>query len=184
MKLRFVASILIFLSAYSPLSVIFLIQDFDFEKKEIMHPWLVATILVISVLSCILLWISVNGLKSSSPPITVKSVSKRSGELINYSIPYMLSFIVVDMGNTKLVVSFAFFMLILYWLTIKTHNVFINPVLAIMGYNIYHVHYERDDHDCEDSFLVKGRRLQKNERCRIFEISEQFYIVTERSPEV
>ncbi len=184
MRLRFVASILIFLSAYAPLSVIFLIQDFDFAKKEIMHPWLIVVILVISALSCILLWISVSGLKTSSPPITVKSVSNRSGELINYSIPYMISFLVIDMGNVNLVVSFVFFMCILYWLTKNTHNFFINPVLAGMGYGLYTVRYERNGHDCEDAFLVKGSRLRKNERCRICEISEQLYVVTERSPEV
>ncbi len=43
MRLRFGASILIFLSAYAPLSVIFLIQDFDFAKKEVMHPRLAET---------------------------------------------------------------------------------------------------------------------------------------------
>ena len=184
MRLRFVASILIFLSAYAPLSVIFLIQDFDFAKKELMHPWLVVTIAFISVLSCLILCVSVRGLKSSSPPVMVKSVSNRSGQLLNYSIPYMISFLVIDMGNLNLVLSFAFFMCILYWLTMKTHNVFINPVLAGMGYSLYNVRYERNGHDCEDVFLVKGSRLRKNERCRLVEISEQLFVVTERNPEV
>ena len=184
MRLRFGASVLIFLSAYAPLSVIFLIQDFDFAKKELMHPRLVVTILVMSALSCIFLWASVRYLKTSSPPVTIKSVSNRSGQLFNYSIPYMISFLVIDMGNLNLVLSFAFFMCILYWLTMKTHNVFINPVLAGMGYSLYNVRYERNGHDCEDVFLVKGSRLRKNERCRLVEISEQLYVVTQRSPEV
>ena len=47
MRVRLVPSVLIFLSAYSPLSVIFLIQDFDFVKKEITHPCLVVTILIV-----------------------------------------------------------------------------------------------------------------------------------------
>ena len=184
MKLRFVSSLLIFMSAYSPLSIIFLIQDFDFAKKEVMHPEIVWPILGLSVLSCVLLWMAVRYLKGSSPPITVKSVSNRSGELINYSIPYMISFFVMDLGNLKLLLSFGFFMFIMYWLTMKTHNIFINPVLAVMGYNIYDVHYERNGNECEDFFLVKGPRLRKNERCRIVEISEQLYVVTERNPEV
>jgi len=184
MKLRFVPSLLIFLSAYSPLSIIFLIQDFDFSKKEVMHPEIVWTILGLSGLSCFLLWVTIRYLRSSSPPITVKSVSNRSGELINYSIPYMISFFVMDLGDLKLLLSFGFFMLIMYWLTMKTHNIFINPVLAVMGYNIYDVHYVRNGNDCEDFFLVKGLRLRKNERCRIIELSEQLYVVTERNSEV
>lgn len=184
MKLRFLSSLLIFLSAYSPLSIIFLIQDFDFSNKTLAHPNTVLTILVVSTLSCILLWVAVRYLKSSSPPITVKSVSNRSGELINYSIPYMISFFVMDLGNPKMLLSFGFFMLIMYVLTLKTHNIFINPVLAVMGYNIYDVHYERNGNECEDFFLVKGVRLRKNELCRIIEISEQLYVVTDRNPEV
>lgn len=184
MKLRLISSLLIFLSAYSPLSIIFLIQDFDFAKKKLSHPEIVWPILGLSVISCLLLWIAVRFLRSSSPPITVKSVSNRSGELINYSIPYMISFFVMDLGNLKLLLSFGFFMFIMYWLTMKTHNIFINPVLAVMGYNIYDVHYERNGKECEDFLLVKGSRLRKNERCRIVEISEQLYVVTERNPEV
>ena len=184
MKLRFLSSILIFLSAYSPLSIIFLIQDIDFAKKEIMHPNIVWTILCLSVLSCIILWVAVHQLKSSSPPITVKSVSNRSSELINYSIPYMISFFVMDLGDLKLLLSFGFFMFIMYGLTMKTHNIFVNPILAVMGYNIYDVHYERNGKECEDFFLVKGGRLRKNERCRVVELSEQLVIVTERNPEV
>ena len=69
----------------------------------------------------------------------------------------MISFVVSDMGNLKLLISFAFFMFILYLLTMKTHNIFINPVLLLMGYGIYNVHYERNGNECEDLFLGKGK---------------------------
>ena len=186
MQLRMMISIPIFLSAYSPLSVIFLIQDIDFAKKEITHPWLVGTILLVSLLSCFFLWISVSCLKTSAPPITVKSATRRSDELINYSIPYMISFVVSDMGNLNMGLSFVFFMFILYWITMRTHSVFINPILILMGYRLYNVHYECNGYEYEDLFLVKVKenRLQKNEQCRIVEISEQLYVVTQRSPEV
>jgi len=152
MKLRFLSSLLIFLSAYSPLSIIFLIQDFDLEKKELMHATIVWSIIGVSIISCILTWTAIRFLRMSSPPIIVKSVSNRSGELINYSIPYMISFFVMDLGNLKLLLSFGFFMFIMYVLTMKTHNIFINPMLAVMGYNIYDVKYERNGNECEDFF--------------------------------
>lgn len=109
MKLRLLSSLLIFLSVYSPLSIIFLIQDFDMEKKELMHAAIVWSIIGVSIISCVLVWSAVRYLKVSSPPITVKSVSNQSGELINYSIPYMISFFVMDLGNLKLLLSFGFF---------------------------------------------------------------------------
>ncbi len=181
MKLRLLSSILIFISAYSPLSIIFLIQDYDSKTHWFSSPWVVLSIFALAALSCLVIWASVHFMKVSTPPITIVSVSNRSGELINYSIPYMVSFFVLNLSDIKLLLSFAFFMVIMYWMTLKTHNIFINPILAIMGYNIYDVHYKRDGHDFEDFFLVKGTRLGKNESCRIVELSERLFLVTERN---
>lgn len=136
--------------------------------------------LAVSVVSCLCIWFAVRSMSVSTPPVTVVSVSNRSGELINYSIPYMLSFFVMDLSNTKMLISFAFFMVIMYWMTLKTHNIFINPVLALMGYNIYDVNYKRDGHELQDFFLVKGDRLRPNESCRVIELSERLLLVTER----
>lgn len=164
--------------------MIFLIQDINFAEKQLKHPEIVVPILLLSVLSCLVLWVTVRGLKGSSPPVSVNSVSNRSSELINYSIPYMISFFAMDLGRLDLSLSFGFFMLVMYWLTLKTHNIFSNPILAAMGYNIYDVRYERNGNECQNFLLVKGPRLRKEELCRIVQISEQLYVVTERDPKV
>lgn len=182
MKLKILPSILIFLSAYSPLSIIFLIQDFDWKSKSVMHPHIIYTIIGISLLSIVLIWVTVKFIKVSTPPIKVISVSNKSGELINYSIPYMISFFVMDLSKTKLLVSFSFFMLIMYILTLKTHNIFINPILAVLGYNIYDVKFDKNGRELQAYFLIKGERLKKKESCRIVELSEHLYLVTERNP--
>jgi len=184
MKLRIIASILIFISAYSPLSFVFLIQDFDFAVNKLKHPQAVFIMLGISLLSCLILSIAVRTVRSSNAPVKVKSSSIRSGELINYSIPYMISFFIMDLSNPNQYLSFGFFMLLMYWMTMKTHNIFINPILAIMGYGIYNVRYELDGKEFEDFFLVKGERLQTDQKYKIQRISECLYIVTERIPKV
>jgi hypothetical protein len=91
MKLRLFSSILIFVSAYSPLSIIFLIQDIDLPAWRPKHPYIVWSMVGVSILSCIMVWAAVRLLKTSSPPIKVIKVSNRSGELINYSIPYLVT---------------------------------------------------------------------------------------------
>lgn len=184
MKLKLLPSLLIFLGAYSPLSIIFLIQDFEWKTKALKHPEIVYSIIGISLISVIITWVSAAFLKVSTPPVKVISVSNKSGELINYSIPYMISFFVMDLGDINLVISFVFFMFIMYVLTLKTHNIFVNPVLAVIGYNIYDVTYIRDNKEDQSFFLIKGDRLKKNEQCRIVEISEHLFLVTERNPEV
>jgi hypothetical protein len=129
-------------------------------------------------------WAMVNYLKVSTPPVEITSVSNRSGELMNYSIPYMISFFVMDLGKVKLLISFGFFMFIMYLLTLKTHNIFVNPILALLGYNLYDVKYKKNGNEYEDFFLVKGSRLRQSESCRIVELSEKLFLVTERNPEV
>lgn len=184
MKLKILPSILIFLSAYSPLAVIFLIQDFDWKTKSVLHPEIMYPILAIAAISVILIWVAVKFIKVSTPPVKVLSVSNKSGELINYSIPYMISFFVMDLSKTKLLLSFGFFMFIMYVLTLKTHNIFINPILAVIGYNIYDVTYQKDSMEYQSFFLIKGERLRKDENCRIVELSEHLFLVTERNPQV
>jgi hypothetical protein len=182
LRLRLLFSVLIFISAYSPLSVIFLIQDFDTETYRLEHPWLVVGLLLVALLSCLVVWASVSRTQVSTPPVSIIRVSNRSGELINYSIPYMVAFFVEDLTDVKIVASFVFFMFIMYLMTLKTHNIFINPILAIMGYNIYDVLYKRDGKELQDFFLVKGARLSKDDTCRIAELSERLFLVTERIP--
>lgn len=182
MKLRAWSSVFIFISAYFPLAIIFAIQDFDSKSSNFSHPVIVYTVLAISAVSCLIVWLSVSHIKVSSPPVEIRSVSNRSGELVNYSIPYMISFFVMDLGKTKLLVSFGFFMLIMYWLTLKTHNIFVNPVLALLGYNLYDVKYIKNGQEFEDFFLIKGSRLRPGESCRIVELSEKLLLVTERIP--
>ena len=180
MRLRTLSAALIFISAYAPLAVIFLIQDFDTKTRWFKNPALGFTILSVAILSCVVVWASVHQTKVSTPPVTVKRVSNRSGELINYSIPYMVSFFVEDLTNVKRLLTFGFFMGIMFWMTLKTHNIFINPMLAVMGYNIYDVQYMRDGREFQDFFLSKGVRLNPNETCRIVELSERLFLVTER----
>ena len=145
---------------------------------------MVCPILGISIISCIIVFAAVKLLKVSSPPVKIVSVSNKSGELINYSIPYMISFFVMDLGEVKLLISFGFFMIIMYFLTLKTHNIFINPILALMGYNIYDVKYDKNGRELQTFFLIKGDRLKKGEKCQIVELSEHLYFVTTRNPEV
>lgn len=184
MTLRFFSSVIIFLSAYSPIAIIFCIQNFDFEKQVFRHTLIIWPILGLAAVSCIILWATVRLPKVSTPPITIKSVSNKSRELVSYTIPYMVSFFVIEHWNTQLLVSFAFFMFIMFWLTLKTHTIFHNPILSMMGYSIFDVHYERNGKEYQDYFVAKDVRLIKNEQYRIVEVSEQLYLVTERNPEV
>jgi hypothetical protein len=47
--------------------------------------------------------------ESSDPPVKIISMHNKSGELVNYSVPYIMSFLVADLSNIKFLISFGFF---------------------------------------------------------------------------
>ncbi|MCY1636391.1 hypothetical protein [Marinifilum sp. D737] len=181
---RIIASIFLFLSAYSPLWGIFLIQDLDFETWKLSHPALVWTGICISIFSCVIILFAVRQPKISVPPVKVLYASNRSSDLLNYSIPYMVSFFALDLDSINSLLSFAFFMLILYLLTLKTHNIFLNPTLALFGYNLYNISYEQNSEIIEKCCLVQGKKPLKNDKCRIIVLSENISLVTEINPKI
>ena len=180
-KPKLLTSVLIFMSAYSPLSLIFALQDFSWESNTLKHPRLSFGLIALGTLSVIITCLVVKHLEkeaSRGRQVKITHVSYHSGELMNYSIPYMVSFFAMDLSNPSILLSFLLFMGIMFVITLKTHNTFINPLLCCMGYNLYKVTYTRDDHEFEDFLLSKNSRPQPNQFYRIAHLSERLIITT------
>ena len=184
MRQRLWNAVIIFLSAYAPLPVIFCIQDIDLYSWQLKHPIIVIVLLTISILSIITLWLTMRSIRHGAPPVEVVKVKNRSTELVNYSIPYMISFFVMDMGDTNLLISFLVFMLLLFIVTYRTSNIFVNPILAMFGYNLYDIVYKSDGHEREGQVLVKKHKPVAKDRIRIIRVSDFLFLATDINPEV
>lgn len=185
-KIHPVASLLIFISAYSPLSLIIMIHDYNQETKWFEHPIFVLVILAVSLLSCIYLYFAMKSGKKSTEPVIIKELSNHSSDLLNYSLPYIIAFTVLDLSNIKILLSFSVFMVIIFLLTIKTNSVFLNPILALMNYNLFYVKYKKSNKSSEYRafFLVSNKNLACGDTCRIKQISNNFFLITDINPEV
>jgi hypothetical protein len=126
MKPRVVISFVIFLSAYAPLSLLFAVRDFDSKAGWFAHPRFVLAVIAAAVVSLALLWFSMSRLKGQFP-ITVNRVALRSNDLIDYTIPYLISFFGVDFGKWQDLSALGIFLLLLFVLSYKTQSLFINP---------------------------------------------------------
>jgi hypothetical protein len=169
--------LLIFLSAYAPLVVIVVAKDFDFDQLEFGHPRAGWISLVLGLLAVAVLYAAMTTLHGQYP-IQVKTVKGRAGDLINYSIPYLAAFVTVDkFFELPNVVAFALFMALLFVLTWKTQSLFINPILAVMGYSLYDVQFQEGTTDRDGVFLIKGE-LWPEERVRILRLSQFLYLAT------
>lgn len=170
-------SVVIFFSAYSPLALIFVIKDFNFTTSKLEHPHVSFLILGLALLSVLLLWIVTRTIKKGFY-ITVEEAENRSNELLNYALPYIVSFLEIDLDKPQDVIAFCFFMLLLCFLSIKTKIIFLNPVLALFGYRLLNVKFRENNIPKKGNFLSK-QELSIGKPYKIRKLTDFLYIVTE-----
>src|SRR6266496_1262567 len=125
MKPRIVISFIIFLSAYAPLALLFALRDFDSDARWFHHPRFVLCVVITASLSLLCLWLAISTVKGQFS-ITVNRVALRSNDLIDYTIPYLVSFFGVDFGKWQDVGALGMFIMLLFLLSVTTQSIFIN----------------------------------------------------------
>lgn len=180
MKPKLLTAILLFISAYSPLFLILAVKDFDFyESYRFAHPIGIGILLSLSILSVILLFITVKKIKRGSMIVTVKAVRNRSIDLINYTIPYIVSFFGFNLSKIEDVLALTIFLSLLLLMTLKSKSVFMNPILLIAGYNLYDLDYEYDG-KTHSTIVISKFDMKTNERYYIRSLTRFLYFVAEK----
>lgn len=135
LRLRPWAALLMFGSAYSPLLVILVVKDYDPNCLSLLprHPWMSLALLVIAIASCIGVLRAAKAIRSGLP-VEVTKAANKSGEMFGYTIPYLLSFLRIDLGDWQTLVSLAIFLAMMFAVAYRTQTVFVNPILAMAGY--------------------------------------------------
>lgn len=180
MKPRIFTAILLFISAYSPLFLILAVKDFDFNCLfRFKHSTAIYIMLGIAFLSIILLFATLNSMKRGNMPVKIKTVKNRSVDLINYTIPYIVSFFGFDLSKIEDVISLSIFLLMMLLLTIKSKSVFMNPILLLAGYNLYDLEYEFD-RKFYSTIIISKQEIYTNERFYIRSLTRFLYLVIEK----
>lgn len=180
MKPKLFTAILLFVSAYSPLALILAVKDFNFECYfNFHHPKTIYSLLALSAISIIVLFITINSIKKGNMPVKVVEVQNRSVDLINYTIPYIVSFFGFDLSKLDDVISLSIFLLLMLLLTIKSKSVFLNPILLLVGYNLYDLKYTFNG--IESSRIVLSKHeLKKGEQYYIRSLTRFLYLVKDK----
>ena len=176
LRLRPWASLLLFLSAYAPLWVILVIKDYDPQQLQWLprHPWFAASILLIAILSCIGVLRAVREVQSGLT-VQVTKASNKSGEMFGYTIPYMLSFLRIDLGDWQTLLSLFIFLAMLFVVAYRTQTVFVNPVLALAGYMLIDCTFERGASETQ-ALVITKEPLKTGEPYVIERVSHYLYI--------
>lgn len=180
MKPKLVTAILLFVSAYAPLFLILAVKDFDFTCTfTFKHPLPIYILLGLCLISIGLLFFSVSAIKRGNMPVKVKSIKSRSVDLINYTIPYIVSFFGFDLSKIEDVISLTIFLCLMLLLTIKSKSVFMNPILLLAGYNLYDMEYEFDS-KTNSTIVISKHDMRNGEVYYIRSLTRFLYFVTEK----
>ncbi|OEZ60479.1 hypothetical protein [Duganella sp. HH105] len=158
MQPRLYIATFVYLGSYLPLSLILLVQDYDFDaiglplcsiwggedtscsipftnaKASIFFTALCAT----AFLATIFLLKIVKG----NHKITIIETKHIPADLINYVFPYVVSFMSLDYKGTGKIVGFLIFLTWMFLVTYKSGQIMLNPLLIVFGWKLYEIKYK------------------------------------------
>lgn len=157
LRLHFWASLLIFVSGYAPLLLILAIKDLEWLGRlpSPKHPWLFIGLLLVAALSTVTVLCAIRSVHGGLP-VAVSKASNKSGDLFGYTIPYVLSFVRIDLSDWQTLVSLGIFLAMLFAIAYRTQTVFVNPVLALAGYMLIDCTFKQGAN--ETQAMVLSRR--------------------------
>ncbi|HBO2173701.1 TPA: hypothetical protein ACU9ZY_000308 [Pseudomonas aeruginosa] len=178
LRLRPLVSLLLFLSAYSPLMVILAIKDFDLSSTWFFHTPIHSSILLLmAVGSSVITLRAVKEIDGGLPVVITKAANK-SGDMFGYTIPYMLSFMRIDLGDWQTLLSLIVFLSVLFIMAYRTQTVFINPVLAIAGYMLIDCTFKRGEKETQ-AMVITRVPISIGDSCQLERLSHYLYIAAQ-----
>ena len=175
LRLRPLVSLVLFLSAYSPLMFILLIKDMDFSQRFFVRsPTFSGVLLFLAVASTAITLFTVKNV-AAGLPVTVTKAANKSGDMFGYTIPYMLSFMRVELGDWQTLLSLMLFLSVLFIMAYRTQTVFINPVLALAGYMLIDCTFKRDNKEIQ-AMVVTKEPISVGDSIKLDQLSHYLYI--------
>lgn len=126
--------IVLFLSSYAPLMLIFAIRD-PLRLRFSRHVFI-----GIALLSLILLWLFLRTGKKLAPhSIRVQTAQVRDAEAISYIVTYFLPFLGISRDNWADAIALLLVYAVVAVIYVNSNLIYINPVLNVIGYRLFEV---------------------------------------------
>ncbi len=129
--------IMLFLSSYLPLSLIFFLLFLD-------NSVLLASFSLLAGISG-LVW-TLLYLKKANKLVPsreeVAEVSKRDSEVVGYIVGYLVPFVTVPFESLAQALALSVFVLVICFIYVNSNMIYLNPTLGLLGYRLYEVTLE------------------------------------------
>jgi len=165
LKLRLEIAMIIFLGSYLPLSLILLAQDFEygylgrslcvpFIGENCVLPFKNAPLSIGIFLLTVLCFLGTLFALMIVKPRTAINIRKADyvpTDLMNYTLPYVVSFMSLDYQEAGKFVGFLIFLGWMFWITYRSGQIVLNPILIAFGWRLYQITYSFPGNDQEHS---------------------------------
>ena len=189
MKIRFWIALCLFISSYFPLTIIWALLDFDFQRKNLSHPLWIAALNGLTLLSMVMSGLALYlpcRLKRITFQVKITAVQEKSADLLNYALPYIVAFYAATPGDYGTVAALTFFMIILFVLSYLRKIILMNPFVLLLGYQLYEVNcHPLGNRQIHQQLLwSKVNPIPTNSAVGLCQISDNFVILIDPNPEV
>lgn len=159
--------ILLFLSSYFPLTLIFAVQYY--LKSQ--HTWAYVSV-GIGALGLIGIIVYLLTVRRLNPTILkVDSVERRDFEAMSYIVTYLLPFIAIPVSDPGSTIGLIIFLIVLCVLYINSGMIHINPTLNLVGLHVYEIKLHEGD---TVSVLARGK-LKRGSTISVVKMGDGIY---------
>lgn len=157
MQFRGIIAALVFIGSYLPLSLILLSQDFKYEyiSKPICSDWMdfatqceiplhnptFAISFFLLCLACLVITIIALSTVKPKREIIIIEAKHIPADLMNYVLPYVVSFMSLSYQEPSKLVGFSIFLIWIFWISHMSGRIIFNPVLIAFGWRLYEIKY-------------------------------------------
>ncbi|MBU6996578.1 MAG: hypothetical protein HXS41_06280 [Theionarchaea archaeon] len=159
---------LLFISAYSPLLLIFIIKYFEMGSRDF---WI--SILVLSLVNSIWIPVFVIARKWNPVVFNVRKSKNRTSDALDYIIAYIIVFLGFEFNQWQDVASIAILLIVIFFVYIHSNLIFINPLLNVFGFKIHDVEAVTGGNIV---LITREFKLARKQRIQATRMSDNIYL--------
>jgi len=157
MQPRILVAALIFLASYFPLAMILALQDLDLATLRqpicwdlralrescavpLKHPGMSIAPVIICLLCLCVTLLALTKIQTRTQ-ILIRSAKHVPADLMNYTLPYIVTFMSLDYGDPEKLSGFLGFLIWIFVITLRSGQLLMNPVLTVFGWQLYELSF-------------------------------------------
>ncbi len=163
-----IARILLFLSSYFPLFVIFFCLYIG------KNTWFAISCLGFGVLGLWGFWRFWRYMRKHIGPEKIQVVTIRSdaGESMSYIVSYIIPFLSISTNEQQQQFALGVFFFMIAVLYVTSNMIHVNPMLSLLGYRIYEITLSTGS----PHTLISRRRIIPNQSLKVVKVSENLFV--------